>query len=84
MECDYLWLYVIVCDAHNAVWCGRNERECESRERGQEGQCIVKVLFQIRMYVRNYDPALVQPLTGKYTVSRSIHLYLFIIYYIYQ
>jgi hypothetical protein len=67
VECDYLWLCVIVCDAHNAVWCGRNERECESRERerGQEEQCIVKVLFQIWVYVRNYDPTLVQPFIGK-------------------
>jgi hypothetical protein len=60
VECDYLWLYVIVCEAHNAVWCGRNERETESREREREGsrqrgQCIVKVLYQKRMYVCNYD-----------------------------
>jgi len=27
----------MVCEAHNTLWCGRNERECEIPEREREG-----------------------------------------------
>jgi hypothetical protein len=29
VECDYLGRPVIMCDEHNAVCCGRNERDCD-------------------------------------------------------
>jgi len=80
VECYYLRSSVdIVCDAHNTLWCGRNERECEIPER--EGEYIIGIVsdtlqnyrikhhYRVKMYMRII----------------GLHFYLFYIYiYIYM
>ena len=38
-----------LCDAHNTLWCGRNERECEIPDR--EGEGIIGIY---RTHYKNY------------------------------
>ena len=75
MECYYLRSSVdIVCDAHNTLWCGRNERECEIPER--EGEYIIGIVSDT---LQNYR------IKHHYRVKRymriiGLHFYLFYIY----
>jgi hypothetical protein len=44
VECYYLRCsVVIVCDAHNTLWCGCNERECEIPDR--DGKCFIGIVL---------------------------------------
>jgi len=64
----------MVCEAHNTLWCGRNERECEIPKR--EGEYIIGIVSDT---LKNCG------IKQHYSVKRKmriigLHLYLIYIY----